>query len=136
MTFKALNASAEKVKPTDRRKNQKLHKNTYFPNGTKASQNMKNRTTMLHITNYTPGYKSKQIKTVIKKDAHIPLFITTSLTTVKMRKQARCPSTDGWIEDAAHTHTHTHTRWTTAQPQKRMEACHMQQHRWTWRALC
>ena len=109
MTFKALNASAEKVKPTDRRKNQKLHKNTYFPNGTKASQNMKNRTTMLHITNYTPGYKSKQIKTVIKKDAHIPLFITTSLTTVKMRKQARCPSTDGWIEDTAHTHTHTHT---------------------------
>ena len=46
MTFKALKASAEKVRPTDRLKNQKLHKNTYFPNGTKASQNMKNRTTI------------------------------------------------------------------------------------------
>lgn len=60
MTLKAPNASAEKVRPTDRRKNQKLHKKSYFPNGTKASQNMKDRSTISHITSYTPGYKPKQ----------------------------------------------------------------------------
>ena len=32
------------------------------------------------------------------------MFVMTSLTTVKIQKQPRCPSTDGWIKKIWHIH--------------------------------
>ena len=37
-------------------------------------------------------------KTVIQKDTCTPIFISALLTTARMWKQPRCPSTDEWIK--------------------------------------
>lgn len=40
MTFRALNMSAEKLRPADKLKNQKLQKNTYFSGGSDPEQSL------------------------------------------------------------------------------------------------
>ena len=37
-------------------------------------------------------------KTIIQKDPCTPVFPEALFTTARMRKQPKCPSTDGWIE--------------------------------------
>ena len=59
------------------------------------------------------------------------MFIMTSLTTVKIQKQPRCPSTDRWIKKIWHIHM---TDYHSAM--KKNAICHVQQHRCTRRALC
>ena len=45
---------------------------------------------------------------LIGKDTCTPMFIAALFTTIKIRKQLKCPSTDEWIkEDVIHTHGYT-----------------------------
>ena len=81
------------------------------------------------------GIYTKNPKPLSWKDTCTLMFIAALFTIAKIWKQPKCPSTDEWIK-MWYTHTHTHTRWTTTQPLKRMKFCHLQQHGWTWRALC
>ena len=41
---------------------------------------------------------SKKPKTLIHKDAYIPVFIAALFTIAKAWKQPRCSSTDKWIK--------------------------------------
>ena len=66
-------------------------------NDIEVSQNIKNRTT-IQSRNPTSGYLSKENKTLTQEDAHIPIFIAALITTDRIWKQPKCPSTDEWVK--------------------------------------
>ena len=65
-------------------------------------------------------------------------FIAALFTITKIRKQPKCLSTDEWIKKIhTHTHTYIHThKMGYYSAIKRRKFCHLQQHEWTWRAVC
>ena len=108
------------------------------------------------ILQFQSGYMSKKPKsTNSKRSLHLNVHssTTSSLTTAKIWKQPKCPSTDEWIEKIwciiylyihvvfIHVQVYivyicdTHTYYTTTYPLKRTKFCHFRQHTWTWRAL-
>ena len=76
------------------------------------------------------GIYLKKTKTLTGKDTCTPMFVVALFTIAKIWKQPKCPSTDEWIKKM------WCPQWNTTQPQKRMKFCHLQQHGWTWKALC
>ena len=40
----------------------------------------------------------KEIKILTQKDTCSPMFIAALFTVAKIRKEAKCPSMDGWIK--------------------------------------
>ena len=44
-------------------------------------------------------------KTIIQKDPCTPVFPEALFTTARMRKQPKCPSTDGWMKKRWCLHT-------------------------------
>ena len=49
--------------------------------------------------------KTKQNKTLIRKDTCTPMFIETLFTIAKIWKQPKCPSTDEWIKKMWYIYT-------------------------------
>ena len=73
------------------------------------------------------GIYLKKTKTLIWKDTRTPTFITALFTIAKIWKQPKCPSTDEWMKK---------TNGLLLSHSKGTKFCHLQQHGWTWRALC
>ena len=72
---------------------------------------IKNRTTIWSSSSI-PGYLSKEMKTLIRKDIYTSRFIVALFTIEKIWKQPECPSIDKWRKKlwcVWYTHTHTHT---------------------------
>lgn len=76
---KRLNVPAEKARPTDRLKKQRLHKNTYFPNSVEVPQKTKKRTT-IWPSNSTSGGVCEKNKTGIWEDTCAPVFTAALFT--------------------------------------------------------
>ena len=74
---------------------------------------------------------SEKMKVLIQKDTSIPMFIKPLFTIAKIWKQLKHPSTDKWIKKMRHIYTMEYYSAI-----KKNEFCHLQQHGWTWRALC
>ena len=49
-------------------------------------------------TNPLLGIYPKEMKTRYQRDTYIPMFIAALSTTVKIGKQPKCISTDGWVK--------------------------------------
>ena len=81
---------------------------SHYRNRMEIPQKTKNRVT-IWSSNPTPGIYPD--KSIIPKDAYIPIFIASLFTIAKTWKQPKCPSTEEWIKKMwyRHTHTHTHT---------------------------
>ena len=96
--------------------------NVEFPQVTK------NRTTVwLRIL--LLGIYPKETKSLSRRDISPPMFIAALLTIVKIWKQLKGLSTDGWRRCG--------TLYTieSCSAVKR-KSYHLQQHGWTWKALC
>ena len=63
-------------------------------------------------------------KTIIGNDVCTLMFIETLFTMVRMWKQPRCPTTEGWIKKMWYIYRKEY--YTVI---KRMKSCHLQQHR-------
>ena len=99
-----------------------------------VSQKTKNTAT-IWPNNYTPGYISGKKP---KKIPYITKFTAALLKNGKIWKQSRCPATEEWIKKMWYLHlvyTHIHTMEYYSATKKN-ENFHLQQHGWTWRALC
>ena len=70
---------------------------------------------------------SKKTKTLIRKDTCTSMFTAALFTIAKIQKQPKCPSTDEWVKKTVEYYSAI---------KKRTKFCHLQQHGWTWRALC
>ena len=70
-------------------------------------------------------------KTLTQKDTCTPVFIVASFTIAKIWKQPKCPSTEEWIKKMWYINTMEYYSAI-----KKNEILHLQQHGWTWRALC
>ena len=65
------------------------------------------------------------------------MFTTALFTITKIWKQPKCPSRDEWTMKIWYIQAHTHThKMEYYLPQKRTKCFRLQQHEWTWRALC
>ena len=64
------------------------------------------------------------------------MFMAALLTTTKIWKQSKCPTTDKLIKKLWCVHTHTHAHHGILLSHKKMKFCHLQEHGWTWRVLC
>ena len=66
------------------------------------------------------------------------MFTTALFTIPNSWKQPKCSPTDEWIKKLLYIYPHM--QWNTTQQKKkkkkRMKSSHLQQHGWTWRALC
>ena len=86
------------------------------------------------------GMYLKKMKIFIWNDIYTSVFIANLFTIAKVWKQPTCLSTGEWIRRCgvyAHTHTHTHTHTLECYfGHIKNENFHLQQRRWTWRALC
>ena len=71
-------------------------------------------------------------KNVIPKDTCTPMFIAALFTIARTWKQLKYPSTDEWIKKIWYLYTMEYH----SAIKKRTKFCHLQQHGWTWRALC
>ena len=76
-------------------------------------QKSKNRT-VTWPSNSTPGYISKNPKTLILKDTCTPMLIAALFIIAKILKQPKCPSTAEWIRKM----WYIYTQCNTIQPEK------------------
>ena len=72
----------------------------------------------------------KETKTLIQKDTFTPMFIMALFTIAKIWKQTKCPLSDEWIK-----------MWYIYRIEfnsaiKKNKIMPLQEHGWTWRALC
>ena len=79
------------------------------------------------------GIYPKKMKTLIQKDTCIPMFAAALFTTVKIRKQPKCPSTDKWIKKMWYIYIYIMEYYSAI---KTTKFCHLQQCGWTWMVLC
>ena len=77
---------------------------------------------------YSP-WGHNELDTTERLSTHT-MFIGALFTIAKIWKQSKRPLTDEWIKKIC-----IYIQWNTTQPLK-MKFCHLQQHGWTWRALC
>ena len=77
------------------------------------------------------GIYRKNAKTLIQKDTCTPEFTAALFTIAKIWKQPKCPSTHEWIKKMWYIYT-----MECYLAIKRTKFCHLQQHGWTWKALC
>ena len=68
-----------------------------------------------------------------------PIFTAALFITAKVRKHPKCPSTDE-MDKTDHNITLKKNAINICNEYylaiKRIKVCHLQQHGWTWRALC
>ena len=73
------------------------------------------------------GIYPEKMKTLIQKDACIPVFIAALFTIAKTWKQIKRSSTEEWIKKMWYIYTMEYF----SAIKKRMKQCHLQQHGWT-----
>jgi hypothetical protein len=70
-------------------------------------QNLKHRIT-IRLSNSTPRYEPRELKTRTQTAAHTPLFSAALCTIAKKWKPPKCPSLDKWINKMYHVHSMEH----------------------------
>jgi hypothetical protein len=66
------------------------------------------------------GIYQKECKSEYNTDTCTPVFVATLLTTAKLQKQPRYPTTDEWIKNMHMCVCVKYIKWSFIQPQGRM----------------